>query len=126
MAKTGYIFSNGSLSREGNTLCYQTEEGKRFLPIEDVQEIMVLGEVEFNKRLLELLSQYEIVLHYFNYYGYYMGSFYPREHNNSGYMVLQQAEHYLNETKRITLARYLYWVQNSVFEGEISPAKLKK
>jgi len=22
--------------------------------------------------------------------------------------------------------KYLYWVQNSVFEGEISPAKLKK
>jgi len=105
VAKTIYIFSNGSLSREGNTLCYQTEQGKRFLPIEDVQEIMVLGEVEFNKRLLELLSQNEIVLHYFNHYGYYMGSFYPREHNNSGYMVLQQAAHYLDETKRIVLAR---------------------
>lgn len=105
MAKTIYIFSNGTLSRQGNTLCYQTEEGKRFLPIEDIQDIMVLGEVEFNKRFLEFLSQNEAVLHYFNYYGYYMGSFYPREHNNSGYMTLQQAAHYLDESRRVTLAR---------------------
>lgn len=105
MAKTVYIFSNGTLGRRGNTLCYETEQGKRFLPIEDIQDIMVLGEVDFNKRFLEFLSQHEVVLHYFNYYGYYMGSFYPREHNNSGYMILQQAAHYLDDSKRVVLAR---------------------
>src|SRR5690606_12228755 len=43
--------------------------------------------------------------HFYNYYGYYSGSFYPREHHNSGYMILRQAEHYLDENKRLTLAR---------------------
>lgn len=105
MAKTVYIFSNGTLSREGNTLCFKSEEGKRFLPVEDVQEILVFGELDVNKRLLEFLSQNEIILHFFSYYEYYMGSFYPREHYNSGYLILKQAEHYLNEEKRITLAR---------------------
>jgi len=105
MAKTVYIFSNGTLSREGNTLCFKSEEGKRFLPVEDVQEILVFGELYVNKRLLEFLSQNEIILHFFSYYEYYMGSFYPREHYNSGYLILKQAEHYLNEEKRITLAR---------------------
>lgn len=105
MAKTVYIFSNGTLSREGNTLCFKSEEGKRFLPVEDVQEILVFGEVDVNKRLLEFLSQNEIILHFFSYYEYYMGSFYPREHYNSGFLILKQAEHYLNEEKRIALAR---------------------
>ena len=105
MAKTVYIFSNGTLSREGNTLCFKSEEGKRFLPVEDVQEILVFGEVDINKRLLEFLSQNEIILHYFSYYEYYMGSFYPREHYNSGFLILKQAEHYLDEEKRIALAR---------------------
>lgn len=42
---------------------------------------------------------------FFNYYGYYSGTFYPREHLNSGYVILKQAEHYLDYDKRIVLAR---------------------
>ncbi|TCL68465.1 CRISPR-associated Cas1 family protein [Hydrogenispora ethanolica] len=105
MQKTLYIFSNGTLQREGNTLCYITEEGKRFLPVEDIQEIMVFGAVDFNKSLLEFLTQHEILLHYFNYHDYYMGTFYPREHYNSGFVILKQAEHYMEEAKRLTLAK---------------------
>lgn len=47
----------------------------------------------------------EIILHFYNYYGYYAGSYYPREHLNSGYMILRQAEHYLDSTKRLELAK---------------------
>jgi CRISPR-associated protein Cas1 len=105
LQKTIYIFSNGSLHREGNTLCYETEEGKKFLPVEDIQEIMVFGEVDINKKLLEFLTQHEIVMHYFNYYDYYMGTFYPREHYNSGFVTLKQAETYLAEPRRLELAQ---------------------
>jgi len=103
--KTIYIFSDGALHRQGNTLCYITPEGKRFLPVEDIHEIMVFGEVECNKKLLEFLSQNEIMMHYFNHYSYYMGTFYPREHYNSGYVILKQAECYLDEERRLELAR---------------------
>lgn len=105
MKKTVYIFSDGELHRKDNTLYFEAEAGKRFIPVEDTGDIMVFGEVSFNKRLLEFLSQKEIILHYFNHYGYYMGTFYPREHLNSGYMTLKQAEHYLDEDKRIAIAR---------------------
>lgn len=105
MKKTMYIFSDGELYRKDNTLCFKSQEAKKFIPVEDTGEIMVFGEVTINKKLLEFLSQKEIVLHYFNYHGYYMGTFYPREHLNSGYMTLRQAEHYLDEHKRLTIAR---------------------
>ncbi len=105
MQKTIYIFSDGTLQRQGNTLCYKTPEGKRFLPVEDIHEIMVFGEVECNKKLLEFLSQNEIMLHYFNHYGYYMGTFYPREHYNSGFVILKQAECYLDQERRLELAK---------------------
>ncbi len=105
MKKSLYIFSDGELKRKDNTLFYETEAGKRFLPVEDTKEIFAFGEVSFNKSLLEFLSQKEILVHYFNYYGYYMGTFYPREHLNSGYMILKQAEHYQNQEKRMFLAR---------------------
>lgn len=105
MKKILYFFSNGELARKDNTLCFEGEAGRRFVPVEDVSDIMIFGEVEINKRLLEFLSQKEIILHYFNYYGYYMGSFYPREHLNSGYVTLKQAEHYINEAARLTIAK---------------------
>jgi CRISP-associated protein Cas1 len=105
MKKSLYVLSEGVLTRKDNTLCFHSEEGKRFLPVENVREIFVFSEVEFNKRFLELLSTQEILLHYFNYYGYYMGSFYPREHLNSGFVILKQAAWYQDERKRLDLSR---------------------
>jgi len=109
MKKTLYVFSEGELKRKDNTLCFETSEGKKYLPVEDVNEIMVFGEVNFNKSLLEFVSQKEILIHYYNYYGYYMGTFYPREHLNSGYMILKQAEFYQDHAKRMTIARAIVY-----------------
>lgn len=106
MKRTIYIFSGGELKRKQNTLYFEREKGgRKYIPVENTGEIMIFGEVTINKRLLDFLSQHEIILHFFNYYGYYSGSFYPRDHYNSGYMVLKQCEHYLDEGKRIELAR---------------------
>ena len=103
--RTIYIFSDGELKRKENTLYFETEEGKKYIPVENTSEIFIFGEVTINKRLLEFLTESEIILHFFNYYGYYVGSFYPREHLNSGYMILKQAEHYLDDIKRVDLAK---------------------
>ena len=106
MKETIYIFSSGDLKRHDNSLLFVSENGeKKYLPVENTKEIMVFGEVNINKRLLNFMSEKEIILSYFNYYGYYMGSFYPREHNNSGYMILQQAKAYLNPKDRLILAK---------------------
>ena len=105
MKRTIYIFSDGEIKRKGNTIYFESSEGKKYVPIENTQEILIFGEVSLNKRLLEFLNENEIVVHFFNYYGFYIGSFYPREHLNSGYMILKQAEHYLDTTKRLRLAK---------------------
>jgi CRISPR-associated protein Cas1 len=109
LKKSLYIFSAGELKRKDNTLYFQTEAGKRFIPVEDTKEIFAFGEVTFNKSLVEFASQKEILIHYFNYYGYYMGTFYPREHYNSGYMILRQVEHYGDFEKKIELASAFVW-----------------
>lgn len=105
MKKTIYIFSSCEIKRKGNTLCLVKEDGKKYVPVSEVSSLMVFGETIFNKRLLEFLSKNEIMLHFFNYYGFYIGSFYPKTHYNSGFMTLKQCEHYLDEVKRRTLAR---------------------
>lgn len=104
MKKSIYVFNDGEFKRKDNTLYFETEQGKKFLPVEDVSSIYVFGEITLNKRFLEFISQKEIIIHFLNNYGYYTGSFYPREHLNSGFMILKQAEHYLNENKRFDLA----------------------
>lgn len=106
MKRTIFIFSGGELHRKDNTLFFENEEGKRkFIPVENTLEILIFGEVTINKKLLDFLSQAEILLHFFNYYGYYTGTFYPREHYNSGYMILKQAQAYSDEKIRLRLAK---------------------
>ncbi|GHS94850.1 CRISPR-associated endonuclease Cas1 2 [Synergistales bacterium] len=105
MGKTLYLMSSGELKRRGDTLCIVRESEKpKFLPVESTDEIMVFGEIDFNKSLLEFLTQKNVILHIFNYYGYYMGTYYPREHMNSGAVILAQASHYTDAAKRVEIA----------------------
>lgn len=105
MKRPIYIFSSGELKRKDNTLFFENEDGKRYIPVENTSEIHIFGEVDINKRFLEFATTSEIILHFYNYYGYYAGTYYPREHMNSGYMILRQAEHYLENEKRLELAK---------------------
>lgn len=137
MKKPLYIFSSGTLQRKDNTIFFENDQGRKYIPVENTSEIFIFGEVDLNKRFLEFLTQSEIILHFFNRYDYYVGSFYPREHLNSGYMILKQAEHYLDGEKRLMIAckfvqgaianilqvlRY-YRKRGKSFEGIESPIK---
>lgn len=105
MSESIYIFSNGEIKRKQNTIYFENEKGGyKYIPIENTRDIHLFGEVTLNKEILEFFTQNEVILHFYNYYGYYVGSYYPREHYNSGYMILKQAEHYLDAEKRLNLA----------------------
>lgn len=109
MARSYYIFRNGRLRRRQNTL-YLEQEGENAevvrqpIPIEDVRDLYLFGEIDLNTKVLNFLAQNEVVVHCFNYYGFYAGSFYPREVNVSGHLLVKQVEHYLDATKRLTIA----------------------
>ncbi|MEN6510521.1 MAG: type I-B CRISPR-associated endonuclease Cas1b [Chloroherpetonaceae bacterium] len=75
------------------------------IPVEDIESIYCFGELRFNSRFLNFLSQKQITLHLFNYYGYYSGSFYPREPFISGKLLLHQVNTYNDPEKRIVIAR---------------------
>lgn len=105
MKQTIYVFSDGELKRNNNTLFFDSGENKKYMPVENIGELMIFGEVTISKRLMEFVSKNEILLHFFNYYGYYVGSFYPREHYNSGHVLIKQSEYYLDSKKRLILAK---------------------
>lgn len=105
MKKDIYIFQDGELKRQDHTILFIGDEIKKYLPIEQVDAIWVFGEVTLNKRFLDMISKKEICIHYFNYHGYYIGTYYPREHYNSGYVILKQANLYNDYHMRLYIAR---------------------
>jgi len=105
MKKAIYIFSSGRLSRKENTIVLETEEGRKVIPISTVSELKVFGELELNKRVLEFLTKNQVPVHFFNHYGYYVGSYHPRDFVNSGLITLKQAQYFLDTEKRLYLAK---------------------
>jgi len=104
--KDYYLVSGGRLRRSENTIHIERSDGeKRAIPINDIKSIHILGEVDFNTKLMVFLNQHGIPVHFYNYYGYYSGSFYPREKLVSGFLLVKQVEHYLDNAKRVEIAK---------------------
>lgn len=106
MGETFYIIKDGDLKRKDNSVIITSLEGDiKNLKAEVADEIYLFGEVSLNTKLLNFISQKGIVLHVFNYYGFYSGSYYPRETNVSGYLLVQQVRTYDNPENRLRIAK---------------------
>ncbi|MBU2444851.1 MAG: type I-B CRISPR-associated endonuclease Cas1b [Bacteroidetes bacterium] len=135
MKRNYYIFSSGKLRRKDNTIFFEpyskseetaeldedvlidTEDAseenssedirkiRKAIPIEDINSFYCFGEHRFNSKFFVFLSQHGIPLHLFNYYGYYSGSYYPKESLVSGKLLVTQVQSYLQSEKRLTIAR---------------------
>ena len=103
--KNYYILSDGKLIRRENTLYFENEDGKKPIPINAVYAIYALGSLSITSKAISLLAKEGVCIHFFNRYGYYVGSFYPRETLISGDLIVRQVEHYLDRDKRLFLAR---------------------
>ncbi|UFX82691.1 type I-B CRISPR-associated endonuclease Cas1b [Candidatus Absconditicoccus praedator] len=102
--KNLYITQSGQLSRKDNTLFFQNESTQKVIPIANIEQIFCLGEVSINSKLLNFLTQNMITVHFFNYYGYYSGSYYPRENYVSGKLFVNQVNYYQNTSSRLEIA----------------------
>ena len=96
-----YIFSNGELKRKDNNIYFND----RALKIEMTSDIYLFEEVTLNTKCLNFLGQNKKAVHFFNYYGFYTGSFYPKESNVSGKLLVKQVEYFQDSEKRVELAR---------------------
>jgi len=106
MGETFYILRDGDIRRKDNNVIMTSLEGEtKNLKVEVADEIYFFGEVSLNTKLLNFISQKGIILHVFNYYGFYSGSYCPRETNISGYLLVQQVRAYDDNKKRLKLAR---------------------
>jgi len=137
VAQAYYIFRSGRLRRRQNTLYLEPPDpqeppdpeddpegdagpapdeadqpnpdgaGRKIIPVEDVSELYLFGEVSLNTKLLNFLGRLQIPVHVFNYHGFYTGSFYPREGNVSGEVLIRQVQHSTDPARRLAIAREL-------------------
>lgn len=106
MKQTYYLYKSGRIQRKDNTLeVVYKDNTKRAIPIERVSDIYVMTEFDFNTSLLNFLSQFGILVHFFNYYGFYTGTYYPKEQLVSGKLLVKQVENYINPEKRVKIAK---------------------
>lgn len=106
MKESFYIYNGGTLRRKDNTIQFINEGNeKRDIPIERVNDIYVMSEMTFNTSLINILAGKGVTVHFFNYYDFYNGSFYPRETLLSGNLLVNQSAHYMDEEKRLIIAR---------------------
>lgn len=100
---TKYIMSMGELTRKDNSLCFRKDGKNVYIPVENTKEIFCFNVVSINTKLLDFLSQNNIIIHFYNYYGGYSGTYYPRDHYLSGKLLVKQVLKYEND--RMSVAR---------------------
>lgn len=126
MKRPYYLFSNGRLRRRQNTLFLERADAERTpdddpddtglpsgaptgdkvpFPVEQVDAVYVFGEIDINTKLVTFLGQQSIPVHFFDYYGHYTATLYPRDYLHSGRLKVQQVVHYLDGALRLALAR---------------------
>ena len=106
MKQSYYIYNSGDLQRKDNTLRFTSYEGeKRDIPVERISDIYVMTEMTFNTAFINYISKYGIPVHFFNYYQFYTGSYYPRESLLAGQLLVKQVEHYTDSLRRLLLAQ---------------------
>ena len=121
-----YLFSNGRLRRRHNTLCLERATDARTpgaeaaddglpsgeptgdrqpFPVEQVESLYAFGEIDVNSKLVTFLAQRHIPLFFFDYYGHFTATIYPRDELLSGRLKVEQVRHYLSRKRRLRLAR---------------------
>jgi CRISPR-associated protein Cas1 len=100
-----YITQDGVLRRKENTIYFINKDVKRALPINSIYAIYAYGNLSFTSGVVSYLAKEGIPIHFFNSYGFYEGSMYPRETLISGDVTINQVEHYLDPNKRIFIAK---------------------
>jgi len=106
LKRSYYVYNNGKIRRKDNTLQFVNSENEtRDIPIEQVEDLYIMSEMTFNTKFINFAAKNQIPIHFFNYYNFYTGSFYPRETLLAGNLLVKQVNHYEDDKKRILIAQ---------------------
>ena len=120
MQQSFYVYNNGDLKRKDNTLRFTSYDGeKRDIPIERISDIYVMSEMSFNTTFLSYISQYGIPIHFFNYYNFYTGSFYPKESNLAGQLKELNYLHLKKDASKLIVSEFEKKMKQTIMHKEL-------
>ena len=105
MNKSYYLFSDGELLREDDSLRLNKFDGEfERIPIKTIDSLFCFGQITYNTSLLHLLNKHTIEMHIFGWNDQYLGSHIPTKNVKSGNTIIQQVEFYQHPQKRSDIA----------------------
>jgi len=107
MKKSYFLYGSGTLKQKDNSLYYELKSSSKFLPVENVDHIHVLGQAKFNTKVFDFLNKNRIRVTFYSYYGNIIGHFTPNS-NRLGKQLIKQVEVYQNPLRRKEFAQKLH------------------
>ncbi|MEM0136273.1 MAG: type I-B CRISPR-associated endonuclease Cas1b [Thermoplasmatales archaeon] len=107
MSSDYIVVSDGTLRTEENTFRFDSIDGLRRIPAEDVRSINFYSGGSVTTGALKLASEHGVPIHFFGFYGNYIGTFWPNEKLLSGDLTIEQAKLYLDSARRLHLSLLL-------------------
>ncbi len=100
-----HLINDGILTKRDYTILFENKDGKKYIPVEATDSISIYSNVTFSSDFFKFLSDKRIYLALVNKYGNIVGHFCGTGNDTEGKMMLKQAEVYLNDKKRLQLAK---------------------
>lgn len=100
-----YIFSKGDFERKDFSIDFKTTKGHNYIPIENTKELYLFNDCNITTKLISLLGKQGIIIHFYDYYENYVGTFFPKEQLYSGYLIVKQSLLYSDTEKRVKIAK---------------------
>ena len=136
MNRNLYVYTKGRLVRKDNTMRFIEEGGdKHDIPVEQVSDIYIMTQMDFNTEFLNLASHSGIALHFYNYYdNISLGETTKKQNKylgninkiifllkvkffltpNISYDIISSWEHKLGEVCEKTSSESCFWRKNAV------------
>ena len=100
-----HIIHEGIINKYDYSLIFENKDNKVHIPVNSVNQISIYSDVTITSTALNILSQRNIRLAIVNKYGLISGYYEPHQYTDSSTTLLKQCELYLDEHKRLLLAK---------------------
>jgi CRISPR-associated protein Cas1 len=111
--RSHFILNSGRLYRKDNNIYFEKYDdeglplGSKVLPINVIDEIYIVANVDINSYTIAFLADNNILLHFFSAYQSFRGNFFPNTSNSvnkSGFVLLQQLRAFDDASTRLHIA----------------------
>lgn len=102
-----HIINDGILTKRDYNILFESESGKKYLPVETTKAINIHSDVIFSAGFFEFMSRNRIDVNIFDRYGEIVGTFSAPKNGYSARTMLKQALIYQDEKQREKYAKSL-------------------